>query len=324
MLRALTLLLNLLMGFAAVAHEQPIEMIEGELPLTRLTSKIYVIHGPQVFPNPQTRGFMNNPGFVVTDTGVVVVDPGSSVHIGRKVIDSIKTVTDLPVLAVFNTHVHGDHWLGNQAMVEAYPDINIYGHKNMISQIKAGEGQRWIDLFNQMTSGATIETAVVPPTVGLQGGEEITIGGTLFTVHHPGKAHSNSDLIIEVINEKSVFAGDILTSQRIQSARPQEGDIVGQISAVKTLLDSENAIFIPGHGHSGGREIVRDHLVFLTELHRLVRSYFQQGLEAFEMTPRIKKDLSSYRDWHNFEEIGRVVDAVYLRIEQEWFQQTRD
>jgi glyoxylase-like metal-dependent hydrolase (beta-lactamase superfamily II) len=38
---------------------------------------------------------------------------------------------------IFNTHVHGDHWLGNQAIVERYPAVKIYAHPNMIEHSAA-------------------------------------------------------------------------------------------------------------------------------------------------------------------------------------------
>jgi len=50
---------------------------------------------------------------VLTAKGVVVVDPGSSVQVGEMLLKKIATVTKDPVIAVFNTHIHGDHWLGN-------------------------------------------------------------------------------------------------------------------------------------------------------------------------------------------------------------------
>nr|WP_231892881.1 MBL fold metallo-hydrolase [endosymbiont of unidentified scaly snail isolate Monju] len=81
---------------------------------------------------------MNNPSFLVTEQGVVVVDPGGTLQAGRMLVGKIRATTDKPVLAVFNTHVHGDHWLGNQAIVEAWPQAVIYAHPKMIEEAKAG------------------------------------------------------------------------------------------------------------------------------------------------------------------------------------------
>ena len=59
---------------------------------------------------------ITNPAFVIGADGVVVIDPGSSVQTGEMVLRQIGQVTGLPVVAVFNTHIHGDHWLANQAI----------------------------------------------------------------------------------------------------------------------------------------------------------------------------------------------------------------
>ena len=92
----------------------------------QVSPHVYVIHGPLELPNETNEGFMNNPAFVITNDGVVVVDPGSSVHTGNMLLREIRKITDKPVIAVFDTHVHGDHWLGNDAIQRAYPDAEIY------------------------------------------------------------------------------------------------------------------------------------------------------------------------------------------------------
>ena len=126
---------------------------DAELTAQQLTEHVYVVHGPQAFPSPKTRGFMNNPGFVVTKDGVVLIDPGSSVQIGNKVLGVIRSVSDKPVIAVFNTHIHGDHRLGNQAIRQAYPRVPIYAHRRMIERVAMAEGEDWIELFNRLTGG---------------------------------------------------------------------------------------------------------------------------------------------------------------------------
>ena len=291
----------------------------GALVVKRISAHVYVAHGPQEFPNPRTAGFMNNPGFVVTGDGVVVVDPGSSVQIGRRLLRSIRGITDQPVVAVFNTHVHGDHWLGNHAIREAYPDARIYAHQRMLHHVAEGAGVKWNFLFSQLTRGATDGTEVVGPDVGLYGGEEIHIGGLTFRIHHTGMAHSDNDIMIELPADSVLFAGDIVTNMRIQSARPAEGDIYGQIRAVELALGTKSRWYLPGHGHSGGREIAEQQLRFLQQLLDAVQRYYEQGLSDFEMVGPIKQDLSAYSDWYNFGELGRVISHVYLAVEAKAF-----
>jgi glyoxylase-like metal-dependent hydrolase (beta-lactamase superfamily II) len=135
-----------------------------DYPADQVAENIYVIHGPLETPNPKNQGFMNNPGFVVTSKGIVILDPGSSVQTGEMVLRAVRKCSDKPVAAVFNSHIHGDHWLGNQAVRAAHPEAPIYGHPNMIELINAGEGQNRVELMGRVTEGKTRGTEVVSPS----------------------------------------------------------------------------------------------------------------------------------------------------------------
>ena len=76
-------------------------------PAQQIGADTYVIHGSQGVPSVENQGFMNNPAWVVTNDGVVVIDPGSSVQAGRMVMAQLRKTTNRPVTHVFNTHVHG-------------------------------------------------------------------------------------------------------------------------------------------------------------------------------------------------------------------------
>lgn len=80
MKRILFILILAIFSQHSFAHNGKAPEIEGDWPLTQVTENIYVVHGPQVFSNPQTKGFIDNPGFVLTSDGVVIIDPGSSVQ----------------------------------------------------------------------------------------------------------------------------------------------------------------------------------------------------------------------------------------------------
>jgi glyoxylase-like metal-dependent hydrolase (beta-lactamase superfamily II) len=304
----------------AAAHDVVVPAVIGKLPAEHLTPRIYVIHGPQALPSPRTHAFMNNPGFIVTAKGVVVIDPGSSLQVGHGVLDKIAEITDKPVVAVLNTHVHGDHWLGNQAVHVRFPAAVIYAHQRMIERARKGEGDYWIGLFQKMTGGALKDTVAVLPTVGLKGGEELDFGDTRLRILHTGKAHTDHDLMIEVLQDKSMFTGDVVTSHRVPSSDvPQDADFKGQIKAIETILAGDDKIFIPGHGRSGGREVPKASLRFLKILYASVRKYYEQGLADYEMKDKVAADLAEFKDWHNFDQLGRVISYVYQQVEQESF-----
>lgn len=308
------------MASPAVAHESAGAHTIEHHKVERLTSRVHVVHGPRGFPNEHSAGFMNNPAFIVSDDGVIVVDPGSSVQIGNELLKKIRKVTEQPVIAVFNTHVHGDHWLGNDAIRRAYPNVPIYAHARMIERLNAGEGEHFVGVFMRATRGAVSGTEVVTPNVGLHGGETLQIGGLRLRIHHTGKAHTDTDLMIEVVDERTAFLGDIVTRRQVPSSpRPEDAYFKGQLDAMRKAANLPVKVYIPGHGESGDKKVVLESIRFLERLYASVTRYFEQGLSDYDMRPKIEHEFSEYRDWYNFSELGKVINRIYLEVEAESF-----
>ena len=313
----LTIALLLFVTSACTSSKAP--PIQHDYPVTRITDRVYVIHGPDQSPSKENQGFINNPGFVLVRGGVVVVDPGSSVQIGEMVLGKIAAVTKDPVIAVFNTHFHGDHWLGNQAIKAAYPKAVIYAHPRMVEAIKGGEGDNWVKLMNDATQGAARGTVVVAPDLGLDNDESLKLHGTTFRLYHNDRAHTDNDLMVEVVEEGVMFLGDNVRNKSIAANFPEHGNVKGQIAAIDVALKSKATRFIPGHGLSGGREIVLAEREFLVALRASVKKYYDQGTSDFEMKDKVMTDLVAYKDWVFFNNLGRVISATYLQVESESF-----
>jgi hypothetical protein len=99
--------------------------------------------------------------------GVILIDPGSSLQAGRLLLRRVRAITDKPASAVFNSHIHGLYWLGNQAMREQYPEVPVYAHKRMIARIEQGQGDFWV---NAITGDYdSLGGLVVDPEVPSQG-----------------------------------------------------------------------------------------------------------------------------------------------------------
>ena len=280
----------------------------------KVSEHVYVIHGPTELPNETNEGFMNNPSFIVTDDGVVVVDPGSSVHTGNMVLREIRKVTDLPVIAVFDTHVHGDHWLGNDAIRRAFPDAAIYAHHKTISMIDGGEGENWLELMHSMTKGATEGTKIVNAEEALNGGEELTLGGHRFRIFHHGQAHTLTDVMILHQPDNVLFTGDNVSNKRL--IRLVDASFKGSIETIDAAKKLNPAVVVPGHGKTGGTELLENYQTYLTTVYNNVSKYFEEDLSDFEMKPMIHKELSNYHDWPGYEEeLGKHISGAYLEVE---------
>jgi glyoxylase-like metal-dependent hydrolase (beta-lactamase superfamily II) len=301
---------------AAVAERGP---ALPDYPAEEVASGVFVIHGPLDYPNPDNQGFMNNPAFIVTDAGVIVVDPGASVQSGEMVLRQLREVTDKPLIAVLNTHVHGDHWLGNQAMRAEAPGVPIYGHPNMIAAIEDGAGTEWIDRMLRATEGATKGTEAVAPNKAVDDGDELSIGGLTFRIHHFGHQHTHTDLMISVPERSLLFLADNANNGRI--VRMDDGSFTGLIAGLERLRDEVEAdVLIPGHGRTGGWEIVDENLDYLRTLHGGVAELYDAGMSDFEMKPELAERLSAFSDWPGFdEELGKHISLAYLEVEADAF-----
>jgi len=292
--------------------------IHADYPLTKLSDRIYVIYGPMSEPTKANQGFRNNIGFVLTSAGVVVIDPGTSVYVGRMALVKIRTITDKPVVAIFNSHIHGDHWLGNQAFKEAYPKVNIYAHANMIAQAKTGEGERWIKMFNDATDNAVVGTRPVIPNIAVTDGQVIKIGDVKFKIHYTGLAHSDNDIMIEIPQEKAIFTGDIVRAGLVGISN---SSFQGNINAVNTALQTRSKLYIPGHGKAGSKMVAISYRDFLVLLRSTVAKNYDAGIPDFKMKPYVIHALADYQKWSGFKDhIGRLISLAYLEVEEDSFK----
>ncbi|MBU0753197.1 MAG: MBL fold metallo-hydrolase [Gammaproteobacteria bacterium] len=280
----------------------------------QVAPQTWVIHGPLGDPSVENQGFMNNPAFVVTADGVVVVDPGSSEQAGRMVLRQIRKVTAKPVTHVLNTHVHGDHWFGNQAIHDAYPQAQIMAHPEMIRAAHAGAAARWLGIMDRLTQGYTRGTRALIPTIAVVESQTVTTGGIEFRIHAPEKAHSGTDIMIEVKSEGVMFLGDNVMNGRF--GQMNDGTFQGNIAACDRALATAAGVFVPGHGKTGGKAIVSAYRGYLAGLFETVRKEYDAGKKDYEMKDTVKAAVAPYTGWEGFDiHFGRHVSVAVLELE---------
>ena len=290
-----------------------------DFPAKKIAPHTWVINGPLGLPSKTNQGFMNNPAFVITRTGVVVIDPGSTLESGRMVLRQIRRQTPLPVTHVLNTHIHGDHWLGNQAFAEAFPDAIFMAHPKMIKKAREGEAARWLATMLRLTDGLSRGTKAVIPTKALADGSMFESGGITFRIYAPLRAHSDTDIMIEVVEDSVLFLGDNALVWRI--GRMDDGSFRGNIAALKVALATGVKHYVPGHGPGGGRQVVIAYQQYLSILYQRVAVLYEQGLADFEMKKDVVDHLRAYQSWRGFnEEVGRHISLAVLEIEQAEFE----
>ncbi|MBN8487189.1 MAG: MBL fold metallo-hydrolase [Burkholderiales bacterium] len=302
------------------------EFIRGpavpDQPLQRLSPRVAMVYAEDGFPTPENRGMMANIVFVMTRAGVVVVDTGASVQIGEMAIRRLRSLTDKPVVAVINTHYHGDHFLGNDAFVQAFgAALPIYAHAVARERIQGTEGSMWRSLMERWTNGASMGTRVVAPNRDLAHGAELRFGDTTLRIHHHGRAHTESDLCVEVVEDRVVCIGDVAMDGRI--ANMDEGSYVGTLKTFDALeRDVAGALWVPGHGQAS-KGLLTDQRGLFGGIYRHCEAAVKAGEDEAGAKRRVLADpvvaghAARTKGWDL--NIGKYISLAYLEAEKEGF-----
>ncbi|QOR61845.1 MBL fold metallo-hydrolase [Sulfurovum sp. ST-21] len=289
----------------------------GEFKFEKLHENIYVMHGPVTEPNKENEGFMNNPAVIEGKNGLIIVDPGGNYNIGEKVLSEIENVSKKPILAIFNTHKHGDHWFANKAIAEKYPKAVIYADEHMIAEAKAGEAEKWYNILDRMTGNLKGTKEFAYPTRALKMGDKIEVDSEIFVVRHPKTAHTDTDLLIEHVNSNTLFLGDNVMRGRF-GAFDSTSSVFGNRKLLEEIMaEPEMKMYVPGHGQSGRRkETVEPYLAYLKVITEEIAKAYEDEVEPYEVADKVKARLEAYKAWDGIEHtLGRHLDKVYAEIE---------
>ena len=291
-------------------------------PLQRLSPRVAMVYAEDGFPTPENRGMMANVVFVITSAGVVVLDTGASVQIGEMAIRRLHTLTDQPVVAVINSHYHGDHFLGNEAFVKAYGDnLPIHAHPAARERIQGTAGSAWRTLLEQWTNGATVGTRVVPPNRDMADGAVLQLGDTTLKIHHFGRTHTEADLCVEVVEDRVVYVADLAMNGRI--ANMDDGSYLGTLRAFDTLeRNMPGSLWVPGHGQASTTLLTEQRGLF-EGIYRNCEAAVKAGEDEAQARrrvladPRVKAHAAKTKGWDN--NIGKYISLAFLEAEKEAF-----
>jgi glyoxylase-like metal-dependent hydrolase (beta-lactamase superfamily II) len=243
------------------------------LPVRRLAPDVYAVVGDT---GRGTEG-RPNAGFVVTDSGVVVIDALASPRQAEELVQAIRSVTPRPIKWLVLTHHHPDHHFGAivfrrlGAKVIAHPDRRVLASE-------AGEDALVADWVRVVGPEAMrgFEFADVPdhPVTGT---DTLRLGGRMLIITHPGAAHSAGDLMVWLPRERILFAGDVLVEDGVTMVVDGNSGRLLRALAVIDSLHPRRAV--PGHGAIPARPaaLVARTREYITGLRSAMRSAIEQG-----------------------------------------------
>ena len=203
---------------------QNIDFAAIELQTVKVADGLYVLMGGAA---------QGNIAVSVGSDGIFMVDTMyGPMH--QKILDALARIGRQPIRFVVNTHLHGDHTGGNDAMAKL--GAVIISHENMRKRMAAPQ--------NNAPPAAALPIVTYSESLTLHfNGEEIDI-------YHPEPAHTDGDSIIYFRHANVMHVGDVPSSLRYPNIGVNDGGSVdGMMAAARQVMKIANpdTKIIPGH-----------------------------------------------------------------------------
>jgi putative intracellular protease/amidase/glyoxylase-like metal-dependent hydrolase (beta-lactamase superfamily II) len=222
-------------------------------------------------------GLMVNGYLIETSDHVVAVDSAlieSAAKDLRKKFDSLGK----PLAFVLITHGHPDHYNG---LIHLTAGMNVDiiatpGTDRVIRESDARKEKQWSGIF-----GEEWPKKRTFPNRTLADGHSISIDGLTFTVHDLGIGESDSDSywVMEGNRQRVAFIGDVVLNHlHAYAADAHTFEWLRNLDRLIAELSGFDRIY-PGHGESGGVELLQWQKHYLQELRSAITALAKNNTE---------------------------------------------
>jgi glyoxylase-like metal-dependent hydrolase (beta-lactamase superfamily II) len=281
------------------------------LPIVRLSPTVFVALGDT------GRGSEGRPnaGFVVGDSGVVVIDALATPRQGERLLEAIRGVTPKPARWLVLTHHHPDHRFGAAPLARAGARVIAHPDRRTLAA-EGGEDALVRDWTAAM--GAEEMRGFEPasaPGVPVARDTALSLGGRRVHLLAVPGAHTAGDLLVWLPDDGVLFAGDVLVEDGVTLLAD------GGSSALLRALDRIDSLrpraVVPGHGRLA---VPPDSLLRLTRCRtREARAAMRAAVEAGTRMTRALAALppaDSGRPVSLASRARRNAVRIYLEMEQ--------
>ena len=198
-------------------------------------------------------GLGGNVGVLATSEGSVIIDTMTLQYQGSRIREIAEDITGSPVTMIINTHYHLDHTHGNPAFAPGTRVISTARTLHHLEQTDA-------DYF----SGAN---AALMPNETFDGAIDLTIGNKTIRLMHPGRGHTDGDLVALMVEEESIHMGDLFFNKHYPNIDLEAGGSVQKWGdTLDEVLKLQFTHVIPGHGPVSDRDGIRQFQEFIRQL----------------------------------------------------------
>jgi len=228
--------------------------------VTKIRDNVYWIRG----------GVGSNDGAIVGDTGVIIVDTKTTVDSENLVIAEIAKITPKPVTTAIITHSDGDHVNGLAALPKS---VSVYAHENCLKEMVESASSRTPAPQDRLPTNIYTKT------------DSWTLNGVHISFYHWANGHTSGDTVVYLPDQKVVFTGDLLVTNRPDTLIHVEkhGSAAGWIENVKGMLALDSDTYLTGHGDMMTKADVQKKLDLIQDKYDKIKTMVAQGKSLDEI-----------------------------------------
>jgi glyoxylase-like metal-dependent hydrolase (beta-lactamase superfamily II) len=192
-----------------------------------------------------------NVSVIEGEAGLLVVDTHASSVAARKVIGDLRRLSARPLAGIVNTHAHVDHVLGNHTFRTEYGEVPITAHEAAASALvpHVEEVQARAVAEGHDRADEIAASTPVTPDRTFSSVTAIDLGDRSVELVHPGRGHTDGDLVVRIGDADVLLAGDLVE----ESATPSYGEDSFPLDWPHALdltleLVGPGTVVVPGHG----------------------------------------------------------------------------
>lgn len=276
----------------------------------QVTSDVHCFFGKPEIMDKTNNGNIVNSCYIDAGEGYVVVDTGPSYAYAESAYNAMKKIKPLPVKLVINTHIHDDHWLGNNFFTDQ--GVRVLGSDDFKVNADMSVPTR---MQTYISAEAYAKTKPTMPTEMISADTTLKVGNqTVELKIAKRKAHTAKDLVVFLPKSKVLIAADLVFNDRLPSVRG--GDINGWLAALEDLDKLGAVHVVGGHGERTDKDAARMTREYFTQMRTEIRSAIEAGLGIEETIEKVTMD--GYKKYKLYEGTHRHnVEASYRVLEWE-------
>jgi len=196
----------------------------------------------------------------------------------RAVMNDVKRVSSKPVKYVFDTHHHGDHAYGNAVWTQN--GATTLAFKAVREEMGRYEPARWQEAAKSRKDVGELnrDSVELPKQDINEDTYVLNDGKRKVEFRHFGWAHTRGDGFVYLPKEQLLCTGDAVVNGPYNYTG--DGNVANWPNVVRSAAKLKVRYVLPGHGESGGREILTGQEQFMVELHNAVKTAVDQGKPA--------------------------------------------